>query len=541
VETLMPSDAKRKRDSAQPQENIVVIGGGANGLVAAFYLAKAGHPTLLLERRPIIGGSLVTEEIHPGFHCPTVLHTTPPLPRQVSRAMQLDKQGLEMIKSGIRVLALNPAGEAVRIYEDAQQTASELVRASKHDAQSYLAFQKTFQQLGRAIAPLLSMTPPDMEHPAIDDYLNIAKLGLNFKGLDKKEAYRLLRWAPMAVADLTREWFETDLLRAVFEARGIVGTFAGPWSAGTSAGLLMQAAADAWPVAGASFCRGGIGAITRALAKSASAAGAQIRTGAAVARIQVSANGACGVVLEGGEEITARAVVSSADPKHTFLKLVDSTDLDPGFLAKIDSYRATGTVAKVNFALSRLPAFTGVKNESVDLSGRIHIGPGTDYLELAFDAAKYGDFSAQPYLDVTVPSVADPSLAPKGAHVMSVQVQYAPYKLKSGDWTSRRDELADTVVKTLSEYAADLRDTIVSRQILTPVDLEQTYGLTGGHIFHGEHTLDQLFAFRPLLGWAQYRSPIKHLYICGSGTHPGGAMTGASGANASREILQDLK
>ncbi len=523
------------------RNRIVIIGGGANGLVTAFYLAKAGHPTLLLERRPVIGGSLVTEEIHPGFHCPTVLHSAPPLPRQVFRDMQLDKQGVKIINTPIIVLSLNPAGNAVRILEDVGQTSSELAHTSKHDAQRYLEFHATFKQFGRAIAPLLSMTPPDVEHPAINDYLNLAKLGLNFRGLGKKDAYRLLRWAPMAVADLTREWFETELLRAVIEARGILGTSAGPWSAGTSVGLLMQAAAGAGPIGGAAVCRGGIGAITRALAKSATAAGAQIRTRAAVAQIQVSGNEACGVVLEGGEEIAAKAVVSSADPKQTFLRLVDSIDLDPGFVAKISSYRASGTVAKVNLALSRLPVFTAIKNQSPDLSGRIHIGPSTDYLELAFDAAKYGDFSTRPYLDITIPSLADPSLAPKGAHVMSVHVQYAPYKLKSGEWTSRREELADTVVKTLAEYAPDINDTIVSRQTLTPVDLEQTCGLTGGHIFHGEHTLDQLFTFRPLLGWARYRTPIKHLYISGSGTHPGGGMTGACGANASREILRDLK
>jgi phytoene dehydrogenase-like protein len=455
--------------------------------------------------------------------------------------MQLNKQGLEMINTAIRVLALNPAGNALRIHEDVEQTSSEITHTSEHDAKLYLEFHATFEKLGRALAPLLSVTPPDVEHPAINDYLNLAKLGLNFRGLGKKDAYRLLRWAPMAVADLTREWFETELLRAVIEARGIFSTFAGPWSAGTSIGLLIQAAAGAGPIGGAATCRGGIGAITRALAKSATAAGAQIRTGAAVAQIQVSDGEACGVVLEGGEEIAAKAVVSSADPRHTFLKLVDSTDLDPGFLAKVSSYRAAGTVAKVNLALSRLPVFTAVKNQSPDLSGRIHIGPSTDYLELAFDSAKYGEFSTRPYLDITIPSLSDPTLAPKGAQVMSVHVQYAPYKLKSGEWTSRREELADMVIETLAEYAPDISGTIVRRQTLTPLDLEQTYGLTGGHIFHGEHTLDQLFTFRPLLGWAQYRSPIKRLYICGSGTHPGGGMTGASGANASREILRELK
>jgi phytoene dehydrogenase-like protein len=455
--------------------------------------------------------------------------------------MQLDKQGLQITRPAIRMLALHPSGQPVRIYEDAQRTASELVRISKHDGDNYLRFQATFERLGNLLAPLMSITPPDAEHLGIHDYVNLTRLGLEFRRLGKRDAYHLLRYAPMAVADLTREWFETELLRAAIEARGIFCTFAGPWSAGTSIGLMMQAASGGGPVGGSFFCHGGVGGITRALAKSASAAGAQIRTSAAVASIQVKGNTVCGVVLESGEEIQAKAVVSTADPQQTFLKLINSTDLDSGFRTKMRSYRAAGTVAKVNLALSRLPPFPGVKDVTADLSGKIHIGPDTDYLERAFDAAKYGDMSERPFLEITIPSLADPSLAPKGAHVMSVHVQYAPYSLKAGDWTSRRDELTDRVVKMISEYAPDIRETIVGTHILTPVDLEHTYGLTGGHIFHGEHALDQLFAFRPLIGCAQYRTPIKHLYICGSGTHPGGGMTGASGGNASREILRDLK
>ncbi len=520
---------------------VVVIGAGANGLVAGFYLAKAGIPTLILERRGVVGGTLVTEQIYPGFFCPTILHSVEPLPAKVARDMGWHTRGLEMVRPDIRVLALKPDGNAVRIYDQRERTAKELTGESPHHARNYLEFHSTFQRLGRALAPFLSMTPPDAEHLAINDYLNLARLGLEFRRLDKKDEYRLLRWAPMPVADLAGDWFQTELLRAVVAARGIFGTFAGPWSAGTSIGLLMQAAVDGHAIFGASFVRGSTSAFTDALAKSATDAGAQIRTGAAVSSIRVSANEVRGVVLQSGEEIRANAVVSSVDPKQTFLKLMDSTDLDPGFLAKVKAYRAVGTVAKVNLALSRLPNFVGAKNNTGDLSGRIHIGSDTDYLERAFDSAKYGGFSSRPYLDITIPSLTNPSLTPKDAHTMSVHAQYAPYSLKSGDWTSCREELGDTVLDTISAYAPDIRETILARQVLTPVDLEETYGLTGGHIFHGEHALDQLFAFRPLLGWGQYRTPIKHLYLCGSGTHPGGGLTGASGANASREILRDLK
>ena len=531
MEKLMASEPKR----------VVIIGAGHNGLAAAFYLGKAGYSPLVLERRDVIGGTAVTEEIHPGFRCPTVIHALGPLLPPLASEMRLDKQGLEVIKPDMRTLILHPDGKHLRIYEDPQPTAFELKQVSLHDSRSYLEFHETFNKLGRALAPLLSTTPPGADHLAMKDYLNLGRLASNFRGLPKRDAYRLLRWGPMAVADLSGEWFETELLRAAIEARGIFGVFAGPWSAGTTVGLLIQAAVDGQATSAASVFRGGIDALMQALAKSAAAAGAQIRRGAPVSRIQVRGNKATGVVLENGEEITATAILSSTDPQQTFLKLVDATDLDPGFLGKIRAYRCVGTVAKVNLALSRLPSFNGIRNETRDLAGRIHIGPDTDYLERAFDAAKYGDFSPHPYLDITIPSMANRSLAPNGAHVMSIHVQYAPYQLKHGDWSARRDELADGVVKTLSDYAPKICDHIVARQVLTPVDLERLYGVTGGHIFHGEHALDQLFAFRPLLGCAQYRTPINGLYLCGSGTHPGGGIAGAAGANASREVIKYLK
>jgi phytoene dehydrogenase-like protein len=522
---------------AGSRERVVIIGGGHNGLVAAFYLAKAGFAPLVLERREIAGGSAVTEEIHPGFRCPALLHAAGPLLPRIVQDLQLAKHGLETIRPGIHLTALHPSGHALRIYEDTQQTAAELAQVSPRDAKAYPEFEAAFQRLGRSIAPLLSMTPPDADDLKIGDYFNLGKLGMKFRGLDKKDAHRLLRWGPMPVADLASEWFETELLRAVVEVRGVFGMFAGPRSGGTSAGLLMQAALGEPPMV-----RGGIGALTQAVAKAASGAGARIRTGADVVRIRVSGGKAAGVVLATGEEVTAGVVVSNADPRHTLLKLIEATDLNPGFLVKMQAYRAVGAIAKVNLALSGMPSFTAIRNDGGSgLSGRIQIGHDTDYLERAFDAAKYGDFSAQPYMDITIPSVLDPSLAPKGSHVMSILVQYAPYSLRNSDWNSRRDELGDAVVQTLVGYAPKIRDLIVRRQVLTPLDLEQTYGLSGGHVFHGEHALDQMFAFRPLLGWARYRTPIRGLYLCGAGTHPGGGITGAPGANASREVIKDLK
>jgi phytoene dehydrogenase-like protein len=356
--------------------------------------------------------------------------------------------------------------------------------------------------------------------------------------------YRLLRWGPMAVADLVAEFFDTELLRAIVAARGIFGTFLGPWSAGSSTVLLMRAAADSSPAGSSSHPIGGMGAVTKAMAAAAAGAGAEIRTNSEVKQIRVKDGVVTGVVLANGEEIAAKAIVSNADPKRTLLKLVDPVHLAPDFVVKLQHYRTPGTVAKVNLALNGLPHFTALEKAGTNgtaLTGRIHIGPETDYLERAFDDSKYGNFSKAPYLEATIPSLADPTLAPGGKHVMSIYMQFAPYKLRNSDWNTQRDALGNAVVDTLAQYAPDLPGLVETGQIITPKDLEETYGLTGGHIFHGELALDQIFTMRPLLDWARYRTPIQGLYLCGSGTHPGDGLTGASGANAAREILKDLK
>ncbi len=518
---------------------VIIIGGGHNGLVTAYYLAKAGFKPLVLERREIVGGACVTEEFHPGFRCSTLAASTGPLLPQIVRDMQLERHGVDLITPAVRVFSPN-----LNLYEDARRTAAELAAVSAKDATKYPEFVATFAHIGRALAPLLTMTPPNIDQPAKSELWNLGKLGWGIRGLGKKDEYRLLRYGPMAVADLAAEWFETELLRATVAARGIFGAFAGPWSAGTSAALLLQAATDGHAIAPSSFVKGGMGALTQALAKAATEAGAEIRTNAEVVSVSVKDGKATGVVLANGEEIPAWTTVSNADPGVTLLELLAYGELEPGFLGKIRHYRAHGTVAKMHLALSALPKFAGLDEGDVceKLSGRIHIGPDIDYLEHAFDAAKYGDFSPRPHLmDITIPSLTDSSLAPVGAHVMSIHAQFAPYKLKDGDWDSRREELGDTVVNTLSDYLPGLKELIVARQVLTPLDLERTYGLSGGHIHHGEMSLDQLFAFRPLIGWARYRTPIKGLYLCGAGTHPGGGVTGAPGFNASREIIKDLK
>ncbi len=549
--------------------DIVIIGAGHNGLVTAYYLAKAGLKPLLLERRPVAGGAAITDEFHPGFKCSTLAHSSGPLCPEILRDMQLDRYGLQMIQPDPRVFSPSPDGRALLLYGDPARSAGEMARFSKKDAEKFPEFQRILGRIAGTISRLMSQTPPSIDKPTAGDFWNLLKTARGFRSLGKKDMFRLLRWGPMPVADLVAEWFETELLRATIASRGIFGTFLGPWSAGSSAVLLIRAAADAHPAGTASFAKGGMGSLTQAMVAAATQAGAEVRTGAEVSRISVKNGSVTGVVLSNGEEIAAKTVISNADPRRTFLRFIDPAHLEPDFVFRMQNYRCLGTVAKVNLALSGLPSFTALKSvapgfpipsgqvspaergdlkrgATLALAGRIHIGPEIDYLERAFDDAKYGDFSREPILDITIPSIADPSLAPSGRHVMSIYVQFAPFKLKpstvkNAGWNERRDALGDAVVKTLSTYAPDIPSLILHRQVITPHDLEQTYGLTGGHIFHGELALDQLFTMRPLLGWARYRAPLKGLYLCGSGTHPGSGLTAVSGANAAREILKDWR
>ncbi|MGA9899769.1 MAG: NAD(P)/FAD-dependent oxidoreductase [Terriglobales bacterium] len=522
--------------------DVVIIGGGHNGLVTAFYLAKAGYKPLVLERRPQPGGAAITQEFHPGFRCSTLAHSAGPLRPDIVRDMQLEKHGLKLISPDVATVSLSPDGRALTLYRNLEKSAQEISKFSQKDAARYPEFQQTLSKISKLIAEALALTPPDIDHPSKGDLWGMLQTGRAIRKLGKKDMYRLLRWGPMAVADLVAEYFETELLRATIAARGVFGTFLGPWSAGTSLVLLIRAAGDAHASGLASFAIGGAGAITQAMAAAATEAGAEIRTNAEVIEVTVGNGVASGVVLSSGEEINARAIVSNADPKRTLLKLVDPMHLTPDFVMKLQHYRMPGTVAKVNLALSGLPKFAALKDAGDEaLSGRILIAPEIDYLERAFDDSKYGNFSKQPYLEVAIPTIGDPSLAPAGKHVMSIYMQYAPFKLKNSDWEKQRVALGDTVVKTLTRYAPNLPELILTHQIITPQDLEDTYGLTSGHIFHGELALDQFFTMRPMLDWAKYNTPIKNLYLCGSGTHPGAGLTGGSGANAAKEILKKLK
>jgi phytoene dehydrogenase-like protein len=481
--------------------DVILIGAGHNGLVAAIRLARAGLSTIVLERRSLVGGAAITEELISGFRFSTLAHTAQPDPALLAD-LRLAEHGLEMIDPDPYLFSPLPDGRSLVLSRDVAATAASIQHFSKEDARRYVEFRAVTARVASFVSSVMANCPPEIEHSTHADLWTLLGMARRLRRLGKRDAYRLLRWAPMSAADFISEWFESEPLRAVFAARGVFGTALGPRSAGSAA----------------------------------------IRTDAEVGRVDIRNGRVAGVTLSSGEHMQADTVVSNADPRRTLLGLIDPVALEPGFLARMRSYRCAGTVAKINLALRELPRFgaTGSADAARMLAGCIHIGPTLEYLERAFDASKYGIFSQRPYLDVTIPSIADPALAPEGAHVMSINAQFAPYHLRGADWSTSGPNLADRVIDTLEEYAPNLRNLILHRQIITPLDLESTYGLTGGHIFHGELSLDQTFTMRPLLGWARYRMPVGGLYLCGAGTHPGYGVSGLAGMNASREILKDL-
>ncbi len=528
-------------------QKVVLIGGGHNALIAAFYLAKGGFKPVVLERRPVVGGGAVTEEFHPGFKASTLAHTLGPLRADIAREMQLDKFNLQIFRPDPRVFAPAPDGRGLLFYDDAAKTAGAISHVSAKDGAKYTKFAKELEKVVSVFTQIAAITPPAIDKPSPEDFWNLLMTGRGIRRLGKKGMLDLLRWGPMAVADFVAEFFETELLRAVVAARGIFGANLGPWSAGSTAVLLLRAAGDPHPVGSAVFPRGGLGEFSRALGEAAKKAGAEIRTDAEVAQIRAKSGAVAGVVLANGEEIACEAVVSGVDPKRTFFQLLEPANLDPVFAMRIKNFRARGNVAKVHLALADLPTFPSLANAvgpdgfHEALSGRIHIGYEIDYLEKAFDATKYGEISTAPYLDVTIPTLLDPSLAPTGKHVLSAYFQFAPYQLKEGNWHDRRGELANCVIKTLGTYSPNLANLVEAAHVLTPLDLEETYGYTGGHIFHGELALDQIFTMRPVLDWARYQCPVRGLFLCGNGTHPGNGLTGACGANAVKEIIHELR
>jgi phytoene dehydrogenase-like protein len=508
----------------------VIIGAGHNGLAAAYYLARAGLTPIVLEARDTVGGGAITSEMHPGFRCPTLTHYTC-LHADIVRDMKLAEHGVTFFSPAVDVFA--PASEGAAMIAGAT-----LECGSTKDQAVYRDFRTTITQVAGALAPLLEAPPPDIDDPGAADLWNLLRTGRAVRGLGTRNAYRLLRWPPMPIADLVSEWFDTESVRAALAAPGLSGTMLGPRSAGSGLVFLLRHACDL--AAAATRVRGGPGALTAAMAAAARAAGADIRTDARVERILLSNNTVAGVVAD-GRELPASTVVSAIDPKTTFLQLIAAPDLMPDFRQKVQNYRASGTVAKINLALSALPRFNGDGGSIEVLSGRIHIGHSLDVMERAFDASKYGELPERPWLDVTIPSVLDPDLAPGGAHVMSIYAHYTPFRLRHTEWANAEGDLLARVLEVLETVSPGIGSLVVAAQLLSPAALAAEYGLWGGHIFHGELALDQLFVARPVLGSARYNSPVAGLFLCGAGTHPGGLMTGISGKLAARQVIGAIR
>jgi len=519
--------------------DVIVIGGGHNGLVCAAYLARGGRKVLVLERRHVLGGAAVTEELYPGFKYSVCSYVVSLLRPEIIRELDLPRHGMEILPLDGTFTPM-PDGDYLWRVNEHGRTRREIARHSRLDAEAYEEYGKAMVDMGRFVKPLLTMTPPDptsLDPRGLADLLSIAR---RFRALSGADQYNQLQLMTMSAVDFLDQWFETDVLKATMAASGIIGTFLGVRSPGTAYVLLhhymgeIDGAFRSWGLS-----RGGTGAISNAIAAAARESGVEIRTEAPVLRIAVKNGRAVGVALENGDELRASTIVSSVDPHLTFLKMVGTAALPDDFVDDVRRYKFRGSSGKVNLALDALPEFSARPGPGHHLRGAISISPAVDYMERAYDDAKYGRFSRKPYIDIVIPSLTDPSVAPPGKHVMSCFVQYAPYHLREGTWDDQREAFGDTVIDTLAEYAPNIRNVILHRQVLTPLDLEREFGLTEGNIFQGELTLEQLFFLRPAPGWAQYRTPIRNLYMCGSATHPGGGIMGAPGRNAASRILRD--
>jgi phytoene dehydrogenase-like protein len=516
----------------------IVIGGGHNGLTAAAYLARTGRKVLVLERRHVLGGAAVTEEVFPGFRFSVCSYVVSLLRPEIVRELDLPAHGLEILPLDGTFTPMRDGNYLWRV-NDHEKTRREIARHSKTDAEAYDEYGKAMVDMARFVKPILDMTPPDPIGGGPRDLMKVASLIDRFRRLPVSDRRNQLQLLTMSAVDFLDQWFETDVLKATMSASGIIGTFLGVRSPGTAYVLLhhymgeIDGAFRSW-----GFAKGGTGAISNAIAGAARHAGAEIRTNAAVARIRTNGETAVGVTLANGDELDADLVLSSVDPRLTFLRLLDPRELPEDFADEVRRYRFRGSSGKVNLALDGLPRFSCLPEGTRQLRGAISISPSIDYMERAYDDAKYGSYSRRPYIDMVIPTLTDPSVAPPGKHILSCFVQYAPYSLAEGDWDAERDAFGDTVIDTLAEFAPNIRDVILHRQVLTPLDLEREFGLSEGNIFQGELTLDQLFFMRPVPGWAKYTTPIRNLWMCGSGAHPGGGVMGAPGRNAARRILK---
>lgn len=520
--------------------DIVIVGGGHNGLVTAAYLARANRKVLVLEARELVGGCSVTEEIWPGFRVSTAAYLTSLLQERIIIDLDLPRFGYAVDAKDPAFFSPYPDGRYLFFWQDREKTLAEIAKFSKRDAEVYPKYEEHLERLAQVVDSLLLTVPPPLPPKSPGAVIEWLKLAARMRRLSAGELAGLIRIFTQSASDFLDDWFESPEIKVTLATDGVIGANGGPRSPGTAYILLHHCMGGVAGHRGLwGFVRGGMGAVSNAIARSAKSAGAVIRTSAPVRQILVRDGAVAGVVLESGEEIATKVVASNCDPKRTFLRLIDRRDLPPDFVDAIEKFRCEGTSLKINLALSGLPEFKALPGAPGPQHGAtMHICPSIEYVERAWDDAKYGRPSRSPLLEMTIPTMYDPSLAPPGKHIMGIFLEYAPYTLRESSWDELREPFYEGVIDIIEEYAPNIREIIIDKQILTPLDLERRFGITGGNIFHGEMSLDQMFVMRPVPGWARYRMPVRGLYLCGSGAHPGGGVMGAPGYNAARQILK---
>jgi len=524
--------------------DVIVIGAGHNGLTAAAYLARAGLSTLVLERRDIVGGCCVTEEIAPGCRVSTTSYIASMLRPEVISELRLADHGLRMIPCDPAIQVPFTDGHVVPWWADRARAQLEFAKISAKDASRFVQVDDQLKKLARYLQPFFMEPPPEFETSTFKGWSDLFRTGRRFRGITNVEIAQLVSFLTGSLGEFLDQNYESEKMKTMFLANNVYGKHGGPYQPGTAIGLLFHLLSGGEHELQGFYghVMGGMGSITQALAAAGKKLGVEIRTGASVAHIEVRNGRASSVVLEDGTELRARMVLSNADPKRTFLKLVDSKDLPADFLFAIQGIKMQGPCAKVNMVLAEEPKFTGTSSSATALERTFYtLVPSLEFAERCYDIAKFGEIPEELWVDCVVSSNADSSLAPPDKHILTCFVQYVPYHLRESNWDEKRELLGDRVVKKIAEYAPNVPGSIVARQVLTPLDLERTYGLTEGNIFHGDLRLEQLFFMRPVPGWSQYRTPVDGLYLCGAGAHPGGGVTGAPGRNAAHQALRDWK
>jgi len=522
----------------------IVIGGGHNGLTAAAYLARGGLSTLVLERREIVGGCCVTEEIAPGCRVSTTSYIASMLRPEVIAELSLADHGLRMVPCDPAIQVPFPDGQVVPWWVDRERAKAEFGKISTKDAGRFVEVDDQLKKLARYLQPFFVEPPPEIDTSTVGGWSDLFRVGKRFRGISSAEVAQLVSFLTGSLGEFLDHNYESEKMKTMFLANNVYGKHGGPYQPGTAIGLLFHLLSGGEHELQGFYghVMGGMGSITQALAAAGKKLGVEIRTSASVAQIEVRDGRAWSVVLEDGSEVRGRMILSNADPKRTFLKMVAARELPEDFLSAVRGIKMDGPCAKVNFVLAEEPRFTGTSPQASPLERTFYtLVPSLEFAERCYDIAKFGEIPEELWVDCVVSSNADPSLAPPGKHILTCFVQYVPYRLREDTWDEKRELLGDRVVRKIAEYAPNVPNAILARQVLTPLDLERTYGLTEGNIFHGDLRLEQLFFMRPVPGWAQYRTPIRGLYLCGAGAHPGGGVTGAPGRNAARQALRDWK